>query len=123
MSITNFYPKYTYLLDYNMAVDILAGMAPSPMAPVTNDRIFYVVDPYKGSSGYLSAPEPVNPSPLNLYRISRDENDVEEPVLVYALRKDSKTRKELKKILLDPDNGIIITQSDDQTVDPEISKR
>jgi hypothetical protein len=60
---------------------------------------------------------------MSLYRKSRDEKNVEEPVLVYALRKDGKTRKELKKILLDPDNGIIITQSDDETVNPEISKR
>ena len=104
-------------------VNNVVGMGPTPVAPVLNDRVFYVVDPYKGSTGYISPSEPLNPSAMSLYRISRDENNGEDPVLVYALRKDAKTRKELKKILLDPDNGIIITQSDEEKVDSEISKR
>lgn len=90
-------PSYIYL-DPSMT-------SSAQIVPTTNDRVLYVVDPYKNSAGFISAQEPVNPS-MNLYRISRDEGEElkdEDPVMVYAIHKNGKEGKEIKKVLVDAD--------------------
>jgi len=87
----------------------------SAMIPAKNDRVYYVVDPLDSSRGYVQVSDPVQPA-ASLYRLSRgekaDELNTDEPVLLYSISKNGKTGKEIKKILLDPDNGLVISKSD-----------
>lgn len=114
-------------VSYPARVDIPAADQPyvyidsgSPaLVPAKNDRVYYVIDPLDSSRGYVQVSEPVQPA-ANLYRMSRSEkpDDLEkdlDPVLLYSISKNGKTGKEIKKILLDPDNGLVISKSDDQT--------
>lgn len=92
-----------------------------PPPAIKNDRMFYVVDPIKNTGGYVTVSEQVQP-PLNLYRFSREEKTIEdEPVLLYAINKNGKTGKQIKKVLLDPENGLVITQTNDEASISELS--
>ena len=129
-----------YLVNYPADVEIHAPLEPQyiyvdspPTLPMKKDRIFYVIDATKNSGGYVLVTEDPLQSvssdtnsvqPMNLFRISREEKTIEneaEPVLLYAINKNGKTGKEIKKVLLDPENGMVITQTNDESSISEIS--
>lgn len=76
----------------------------------TDPQPFVIVQaPFKapGSNIFL---EPNTPAePLNVYRLARTLDD-DDPIAVYSLKKDGAANKELKKVLIDPKTGIILTE-------------
>lgn len=76
--------------------------------------LILVQTPYKAPNSRVYLEPPNNPEPFNVYRLARAlDNDIDiddDPIAVYSLKKDGDAPKELKKILIDPKTGIILTE-------------
>jgi hypothetical protein len=101
--------------------------SPAAALPAPPDRFLYVVDPYQNTAGYVKVSEPADPR-MNVYRVSRDEKKVPEeaggePVLLYAISKNGKTGKSVKKVFLDPDNGLVVSQTSGDSTTSSLRKK
>ena len=80
------------------------------LVQAASDRLYYVMDPVENTKGYVKISSP----PVDYYRVSRSgESETEEDPLLLVGIKSGKDGKEVQKVLIDPDNGLVVSKSND----------